>query len=235
MPAIWNLHHEHCRIFQGHTFIGCVFSVGPRGFAPIGPSKFARGKGCKSHSLDWSEEKMKKAPCRFSKNPCWDTHTIIKVIPNERSRKLKIYEKDINEIWEGLIAYHSIVQKRCMAKLGGFASRKIMYVHRCDTTFTVAICAIWNCPIACVMICGSNGHAAEATNLWSQRIRKKKKPAWMFTICPGWTPEGTWIWKISSPQLGRPVDLSQVYEAVSAVLGTIVIWSNPISMAISGT
>ena len=174
MPAIWNLHHEHCRIFQGHTFIGCVFSVGPRGFAPIGPSKFARGKGCKSHSLDWSEEKMKKAPCRFSKNPCWDTHTIIKVIPNERSRKLKIYEKDINEIWEGLIAYHSIVQKRCMAKLGGFASRKIMYVHRCDTTFTVAICAIWNCPIACVMICGSNGHAAEATNLWSQRIRKKK-------------------------------------------------------------
>ena len=65
--------------------------------------------------------------------------------------------------------------------------------------------------------------------------KKKKKPAWMFTICPGWTPEGTWIWKISSPQLGRPVDLSQVYEAVSAVLGTIVIWSNPISMAISGT
>ena len=178
MPAIWNLHHEHCRIFQGHTFIGCVFSVGPRGFAPIGPSKFARGKGCKSHSLDWSEEKMKKAPCRFSKNPCWGYHIQssrwfqMSDLGNSRFTKrtstkfgkvssltTRLYKRDV---WQ---------------KLGGFASRKIMYVHRCDTTFTVAICAIWNCPIACVMICGSNGHAAEAaeaTNLWSQRIRKKK-------------------------------------------------------------
>ena len=182
MPAIWNLHHEHCRIFQGHTFIGCVFSVGPRGFAPIGPSKFARGKGCKSHSLDWSEEKMKKAPCRFSKtrvgihiqssrwfqmsdlgNSRFTKRTSTK-FGKVSSLTTRLYKRDVWQNWGG-----SLQEKLCMFTGVTQPSQWLFVLFE-----IVPSLASWKG--------GSNGHAAEAaeaaepTNLSSQRIRKETLP-----------------------------------------------------------
>ena len=74
--------------------------------------------------------------------------------PSKQSRKVQVHEKDwkgYQQIWEGPIDSYTVVQKWCMENLEGIAWRKMMHAHRYDIILKGGI-AIWEGPIACVML-----------------------------------------------------------------------------------